>query len=220
MGLTVFYPLPSAGKQPLADEIGLTIPARMSRQEFIALGQQLRRGQQAMLWAVSDYASLGQVRFGMTPEEIGEVIGVDPAATARLARAASLPRSRRRSGVDFAAHQLVLDLPPADQERWLNEMQHGDVSLTEAQVQIAAEREGDVPAAIPPPVIQTAPTSDNAARSARKVLLTLDDRHHQLLQRLLEAHAPDQPITPEEWVARRIEEDARRTGIDLASLGL
>ncbi len=103
------------------DVLGLVVTRHPTWDEYEGLGAYLRTADKKMAWLIGDWVNLGEQVFG---EQAAQALDPDgPWSEKTLAVYSWVCRSiapeRRRRELDFAHHQIVAALPPADQDKWL-----------------------------------------------------------------------------------------------------
>ena len=207
--------------------IGITFRPDLPVEEFRDFGHSLRRAEQGIAWAFADYSQVGIDRYGLSLDELAAILGtIPPRVEGFAAVARGVPRQRRRPNLAFRIHQLVLDLPPDEGDRWLTEAEVEGLTPeqlrilipeTEAKPMPQAGRPTQppvapnvaAPAPAPPPV--DAPTLiPRPPAGSRDVLVAVTAESWALLQAIVSAAGEEvgRDVTTTEWLESRIAEEA------------
>lgn len=110
--------------------VSLDFEGELSFEEWSATGRSLQRVGRAWQWWVGDWLNRGEQLFG---EEYAQEIDVSEWDNETIRGAtwvsSKIPRSRRRPGLSWSHHHAVAALEDAEQERFLDLAENGDLSV-------------------------------------------------------------------------------------------
>lgn len=113
----------------LLSRVGLHMPMSLGYTDWERAGNQLAAMIDSSAWCLGDWLVYGKANFSDRYKRAIRSAGLKYQTLrnyAWVARRFSL--ERRRSALTFQHHAEVASLPPAEQERWLNEAERGDWS--------------------------------------------------------------------------------------------
>src|SRR5262245_47903501 len=109
-------------------EVGVKLPARMTRDALIAAAKHARRLSTATPWVAADILLYAEAHFGEEAAQISEELELPPQTRANYLWVGRVfPLARRRGApMTFAHHAPLAKLTPADQDAWLDLAEKGD----------------------------------------------------------------------------------------------
>jgi hypothetical protein len=100
--------------------VSLTLPARISQDEYEALGTMLGTYRESLHWAIGDWLAYGERRWGEESYQLSEALGISAASRLQYVRVASLiAPERRRQRLSWTHHRHVAQFDPDTQTELL-----------------------------------------------------------------------------------------------------
>lgn len=129
--------------EQFGDEVSLQLPPGLSFESWQAIGELLMATQRRITWWLGDWQVYGEDAYRELSAQ-GAPDDEHAASTVRAAARVSeaFPPARRRAGLPWAHHRETVGLPPADQERWLDQAEAEHLSSHHLRARIRAERNG------------------------------------------------------------------------------
>lgn len=94
----------------------------MSWEQWESAGAQLQRMGRAWQFWFGDWVTWGEAHYGEKYVQAIDITGLDYQTVANVVSVAKrVPPERRRSSLSWSHHEVVASLPPAEQDKWLDE---------------------------------------------------------------------------------------------------
>jgi hypothetical protein len=104
----------------VVSELGFQLPARLSFEKWLIIGQRLSSIASSSAWCLGDWLIYGEAAFKGRYREAVERTSLDYQTLRNYAWVARrFPPTRRRDGLSFAHHAEVAALPEPEQNFWL-----------------------------------------------------------------------------------------------------
>jgi N6-adenosine-specific RNA methylase IME4 len=131
---------------------GLLFDGEPTYEQWLEAGKLLRLMEGSVHWAIGDWLSGGERRYGEKYAEAVEATGFSPQTLMNDKWVAErVEFSRRRENLTFSHHAEVAPLPPAEQKRWLAKAEKEDWARFELRAAVRKERLAATRAACPLP---------------------------------------------------------------------
>lgn len=133
MTTTAIEPRSELGEGIVSRPDGLEITAELSFNEWKRLGERLLETTDRALWSLGDWRAYGR-RFEKDYHDAIDAIDASSRqVTASRRVAESFGLERRRDQLSFEMHEIVVALPEAEQENWLDEAERQGWSRRQMQ---------------------------------------------------------------------------------------
>lgn len=98
----------------------LNLPPDLPYDQYEALASMFGQLHRTSQWLIGDLLNFGEKVYGETYAQAEELTGLAPQTLANYSSVCSrIPRSRRRSKVNFSLHAEVASMTPDEQKKWL-----------------------------------------------------------------------------------------------------
>jgi hypothetical protein len=195
----------------LAPGTGLELPARLSFETWLRIGQQLSAIASSSAWCLGDWLSYGQATYTSRYRDAIEQTSLEYQTLRNYAWVARrFPLSRRRDNLSFGHHAEVAALPEPEQDFWLRKAGSLGWSRNHLRSQIRESlRERQLDPATDGPGQLDHPPSERQPKEAPEQAIEITMPPDQL--DLWHQAAARQHLTIQAWAASVLDRAARRT---------
>ncbi len=151
---------------------------KMGWEQWEAAGRELQRMGRAVNFWLADWVVYGEQHFGEMYSQAIDLTGLEYQTIATIVWVAkAVEPSRRRETLSWSHHEVVAALPPAEQDKWLQEAEVEGYTRNRLR-----SRLNGTPKTAPDPDEQIAPT--HIARVTFRLVAESDEHAHQKVKEL------------------------------------
>lgn len=124
----------------------LHLPAKLSLDEYEAIGRMLGQVDSATKWWIGDFLLTGETYFGEHAYQAMESLGISEDTRMRYVNVAQrVPPERRRPELSWSHHKNITSLEPEEQNEWLERAVADDWSAHDLFEELKAQRHSSSP---------------------------------------------------------------------------